>query len=124
MPDRRVTDGTPTPGAARGALLMVDNARMVGCRIALATALALPLTGCATGQFVRTEITRSEDALRPDVERLASDLQEHRARVREIAVQTAEARRGAEEATRAAIEALGLADMASGRAADAIDYAT
>jgi len=103
---------------------MVKKARMVGCRIALAAALALPLTGCATRQFVRTEITRSDDALRPDVERLSTDLQEHRTRVREIAVQTAEVRRGAEEATRAAIEALGLADMASGRAADAIDQAT
>jgi outer membrane protein OmpA-like peptidoglycan-associated protein len=113
-----------TLGPTLGALLMIDKAQTAPCLRLLAAALALPLTGCATHQFVRTEITRSEDALRPAVEQLASVLQEHQARVRELAAETMEARRGGEEATRGAIEALGMADVANGRAADAVDHAT
>ncbi len=36
--------------------------------------------GCATREFVRSELARSADALAPTVERVASDLQEHRGR--------------------------------------------
>jgi outer membrane protein OmpA-like peptidoglycan-associated protein len=85
--------------------------------------LASPLTGCATRHFVREEIGRSEAMLRPAVDRLVSDLQEHQTGVRELAVMVAEAGRVAETATRGAIEALGVADAASGRAADAVDHA-
>jgi outer membrane protein OmpA-like peptidoglycan-associated protein len=97
---------------------------MTQCRFVLIAALVLLLSGCATRQFVRAEITRSEGTLRPAVERLARSLQEHGAEMREIAAQTAEVRRGGEEATRAAIEALGMADVAAGRATDAVDHAT
>jgi outer membrane protein OmpA-like peptidoglycan-associated protein len=97
---------------------------MTQCRFGLAAALALSLTGCATRQFVRAEIAGSEATLRPAFERLASDLQKHRAEEREIAVQMAEVRRGGEKVTRASIEALGMADVAAGRAADAVKHAT
>ena len=97
---------------------------LTGCRFVLSAVLALSLVGCVTRQFVRAEITRSEAALRPTVERLARDLREHQTEMREIAVQVADAARGGEEATRAAIEALGVADVAAGRAAEAVDQAT
>jgi hypothetical protein len=103
---------------------MVGGVPMTQGRFVLTAALVLSLSGCATRQFVRAEITRSEGALRPAVERLARNLQEQRAEMREIAAQTAVVRRGGEEATRAAIEALGMADVAAGRAADAVDHAT
>jgi outer membrane protein OmpA-like peptidoglycan-associated protein len=85
--------------------------------------LASPLAGCATRHFVRDEIGRSEAALRPAVDRLVGDLQEYRTGVREFAVMVAEASWVTEKATRGAIEALGLADAAAGRAADAVDHA-
>jgi outer membrane protein OmpA-like peptidoglycan-associated protein len=103
---------------------MVRVVPMTQCRFGLAAVLALSLTGCATRQFVRAEIARSEVTLRPAVERLASDLEEHLVEVRAMAVQTAKVRRGGEEVTRAAIEALGMADVAAGRAADAVKQAT
>ncbi len=91
----------------------------------LAAVLALAsLPGCATREFVRKELASSAGALGPIVDRLASDLQEHRTAAREFAVQAAEVHRLQEETTRAAIEALGVADMAAGRAADAVDHAT
>jgi len=103
---------------------MVKGVSMTRCRSVLAAAFALSLTGCATRQFVQTEITRSENALRPAIEQLADDLREHQAEVRNIAAQVADGRRDGEEATRAAIEALGMADVAAGRAADAVEHAT
>jgi outer membrane protein OmpA-like peptidoglycan-associated protein len=91
----------------------------------LAAVLALAsLPGCATREFVRKELASSAGALGPIVDRLASDLQKHRTAAREFAVQAAEVDRLQEETTRAAIEALGVADMAAGRAADAVDHAT
>jgi len=69
------------------------------------------------------EIARSEATVRPAVDQLSSDFREYQAEVRELAAQLAEVRRAGEEATRAAIEALGLADVAAGRAADAIELA-
>ena len=86
--------------------------------------LASSLPGCATREFVRGEIARGEAALRPAVDRLTGDLREHRTAVRELDVQAAEVDRLEEEATRAAIEALGVADVAAGRAADAVEHAT
>lgn len=86
--------------------------------------LALSPTGCATRHFVRAEIERGQVTLSLPLDRLAGDLREHRARVREVAVVAAETDRAAEDATRAAIEALGTADVALGRAAEADDYAT
>jgi OOP family OmpA-OmpF porin len=97
---------------------------MARCRMALVVALGLSVTGCATRQFVRSEIAKNEDAFRSDVERLTSDFREHQAKVRDIEVQAAETRRAGEETTRTAIEALGMADMAAGRAADALEQAT
>jgi outer membrane protein OmpA-like peptidoglycan-associated protein len=88
------------------------------------TAVAFSLAGCATRQFVRAEIARSETAVGPSVEQLSRDLQEHQAEMRRLAGQAEEVRRAGEEATRAAIEALGVADMAAGRAADALEHAT
>lgn len=101
---------------------MLDGVGMTRSELLLAATIGLSLTGCATRQFALSEVARSENALRPAVEQLAADFQEHQARVREIAAQTADVRRGAEEATRAAIEALGMADMAAGRAADAVEH--
>jgi len=89
----------------------------------LASAISLSLTGCATRQYVLSEIAQSEDARRPAVDQLAAEFQEHQVTVRELAVQTADVRREGEEATRAAIEALGMADVAAGRAADGLDHA-
>lgn len=82
------------------------------------------LPGCVTREFVRGEIARSEAAIRPALERLAGDLREHRTAVRELGAQAAEVDRLEEEATRATIEALGVADAANGRAAEAVDQAT
>jgi len=96
---------------------------MIRGRAVLVATLALSLTGCATRQFVRSEITRSEATRRPAVERLASHLRDYQAEVGELAAQTAEVRRAGEEATRASIEALGVADVAAGRAADAVEHA-
>jgi outer membrane protein OmpA-like peptidoglycan-associated protein len=93
-------------------------------QVVRSVALVLSLTGCATRQFVRSEIMRSEATTRPGVDQLATDLQQHRARTREIAVQVAEAGRDGEAVARASIEALGMADVAAGRAADAMDHAT
>ena len=87
-------------------------------------ALVLSLAGCASRQFVRSEIARGEAATRPRVDQLAAELQEQRARTRDIAVEVAAVRRDGEAAARASIEALGVADVAAGRAADAIDHAT
>jgi outer membrane protein OmpA-like peptidoglycan-associated protein len=86
--------------------------------------LTSSLPGCATREFVRGEIARSEAVLRPAVDRLAGEFREHRIAVWELGVQTAAVDRLEEEATRAAIEALGVADVAAGRAADAVDHAT
>jgi outer membrane protein OmpA-like peptidoglycan-associated protein len=90
----------------------------------LAGAIGLSLAGCATREFVLNEITRSEDALRPAVEQLATDFQAHQTKVRDLAAQTAKVRRESEEATRASIEALGMADVAAGRAGDAVEQTT
>jgi outer membrane protein OmpA-like peptidoglycan-associated protein len=89
-----------------------------------ALGLAWSLGACATPEFVRGEIARSEAALRPAVDRLAGDLREHQTAVRELGAQTAAVGRLEEQATRAAIEALGVADAAAGRAAEAVDHAT
>ena len=80
--------------------------------------------GCASREFVRSELARSADTLAPTVERVASDLREHRTAARELGGLAAELDRRQEEMTRAAIEALGVADVAAGRAADAVDQAT
>jgi outer membrane protein OmpA-like peptidoglycan-associated protein len=85
--------------------------------------LASSLPGCATREFVRGEIARSEAVLGPAVDRLAGDLQQHRAGVREVAVRATEVNRSGVEATLHAIEALGMADVAAGRATDALDHA-
>jgi outer membrane protein OmpA-like peptidoglycan-associated protein len=100
--------------------------RMTRWFVLLSAVLGLTssLPGCATREFVRGEIARSEAVLRPAVDRLAGDLREHRITVWELGVQTAAVDRLEEEATRAAIEALGVADVAAGRAADAVDHAT
>ena len=90
----------------------------------LVLGIAWPLPGCATREFVREEIARSEAALGPAVDQLAIDLQEHRAAMRMLTTQAAEVGRLEEEATRAMIEALGVADVAAGSAADAVDHAT
>jgi len=99
---------------------------MTRCLLLLSALLGLtsPLSGCATRQFVRGEVERKEATLRPTVDRLALDLQEHRTGVRELTVMAAETARFAEDATRGAIEALGVADSAAGRAADVVDRVT
>jgi outer membrane protein OmpA-like peptidoglycan-associated protein len=90
----------------------------------LATALAVALAGCASRQFVRAELTRHEAALRPAVERAASELERSRIEMREIAVQVTAVARDGDETGRAAVEALGVADVAAGRSGDAVDHAT
>jgi outer membrane protein OmpA-like peptidoglycan-associated protein len=82
------------------------------------------LPGCATREFVRKELARSTDTLEATVDRLGRDLQKHRTAARELVTQAEEVDRRREETTRAAIEALGVADVAAGRAADAVDHAT
>ena len=82
------------------------------------------LAGCATREFVREEVARSAAALRPGVDRLAADFREHQTAVREVGVQAAEVYRLEEQATRSAIEALGVADAAAGRGAEAVEHAT
>jgi outer membrane protein OmpA-like peptidoglycan-associated protein len=121
MPDHRI--GGVSFRLSLGGLLMVEEVPMTRRGLVLGTALALSLTGCATRQFVRTEIAGSEATLKPAVEQLADGLRVYQTEVQELAVQTAEVRQAGEEATRAAIEALGMADVAAGHAADAIEHA-
>ena len=96
------------------------------CPIVLAAVLGLAsaLTGCATPEFVRLEVGRSQATLGPAVDRLATDFEEHRAEVQDLTLMVTEIDRDAEDATRASIEALGVADVAVGRAAEAMSYAT
>jgi outer membrane protein OmpA-like peptidoglycan-associated protein len=91
--------------------------------LSAALGLAWSVAGCATRQFVRTELTRTEAELRPGVDQLTGDLQEHRTVIRGLAVEVATLGRDGERVTRAAIEALGVADVASGRATDAVEHA-
>jgi peptidoglycan-associated lipoprotein len=86
--------------------------------------LAAPLAGCATRPFVRGELERSAATLRPVIDRLAGDLQAHRAEVQELAAAVVETVRATEDATRRAIEALGVADVAAGQAAETLDTVT
>jgi len=99
---------------------------MIRCPIVLAAVLGLAsaLTGCATREFVRLEVGRSQATLGPAVDRLATDLEEHRAEAQDLTVMVTEIDRDAEDATRASIEALGVADVAVGKAAEAMSYAT
>jgi outer membrane protein OmpA-like peptidoglycan-associated protein len=89
----------------------------------LVLGIAWPLTGCATPQFVRAEVQRSEAVLRPAVTALADDLHQHQMRMGELAVLVTEVDRSGETATRRAIEALGVADVAAGKAAEALEHA-
>jgi outer membrane protein OmpA-like peptidoglycan-associated protein len=91
---------------------------------ALAVILAVSFAGCASRQFVREEITRGESAVRPAVDRAARDLERSQIETRVIAAQVRDVRRQGDEAIRGSIEALGLADVSAGRAADAVDHAT
>ena len=99
---------------------LMTRARLL---LPLVLGIAWPLTGCATPQFVRAEVRRSEVALRPAVTALADDLHQHQTRVDELAVLVTEVDRSGETATRRAIEALGMADVAAGKADKAREHA-
>lgn len=73
--------------------------------------------------MVEGEIAQREAALRPTVDRLASDFQEHRAWVREASGRVTEVGRAGVHATHGSIEALGLADVEAGKVIDALDHA-
>jgi outer membrane protein OmpA-like peptidoglycan-associated protein len=86
--------------------------------------LVLLVAGCATPNFVRGEVERSAAGSRSAVDRLARDVQAHRTGTQELAIMVAEVGRSAEGSTRDSIEALGVADVAASRAAEAVDRVT
>ena len=84
--------------------------------LSAALGLAWSVAGCATRQFVRAELARTEAELRPGVDQLTGDLQEHRTEIRGLAVEVATLGRDGERVTRAAIDDCGVGG-GEGRAA-------
>jgi outer membrane protein OmpA-like peptidoglycan-associated protein len=95
----------------------------------ICAAVAVPLVsvGCATKQFVREEVGKSEAAVRQEVGRIDSDLGQEKSRIGSLATQVTETRSAADGATRQAEQASTLAgravskaDEAGGRAGQAL----
>lgn len=82
-------------------------------------AVSVVTVGCATKQFVRDEVGKSEAAVRQDVGRLDSDLGQERTRISGLAGQVTETRSVADAAGRQAAEAGTVAGRAASKADEA-----